>query len=132
MKRVIGLGMAVGIVAAFALVSGCQGGAETRDALAAEEGEVDVYIYPDPDGEPKHKTVGIKGSATVLEVTRRTTSVRTQTTANGEEWVVRMKGKEGDLRTGKLWSYQLNSSLPTEAPNFKHVGPGDVVIWRFE
>ncbi|HUV38930.1 MAG TPA: hypothetical protein VMY39_04920 [Planctomycetota bacterium] len=117
---------AVGLAAVVLVSTGCS--SQPRAVV----GTVDVFIATSPNEKPVHKAVEVTGYPTVLEVTSQVAGVTVETTDNGEEWPVSIGGARNNIGAGQIWRYELNNGFPGTAPNLKHVGPGDVIVWRLQ
>ena len=126
MGRFIGFGV-FGVLVVACMSAGC-----SMMKPKATTGKVDVYIFYSPDSKPVHKVVGVSGYPTVLDVTRRVAGVRTTVNENGEQWPVVIGKGAQNVGAGRVWTYELNNGFPNTAPNLKHVGPGDTIIWRLQ
>jgi len=128
MRRIMGLGV-IGLLAVMLLSTGCAwfgGGAKQVT------GTVDVFIAPSPDEKPRHGVVKVTGYPTVLQVTSQVAGVTVEENDKGEEWPVSIGGIHQNIGAGHIWRYEVNNGFPIAAPNLKHVGPGDVIVWRLQ
>jgi hypothetical protein len=112
--------------------AGCQSGGGGGPFEENVEGPVEVWIFTSPHEMPIHEVFAVEGFPTVLEVTSMVASVRTTINTNGEEWPVAIAGAEQDIAAKKVWRYEISGEFPAEAPNIKHIAPGDRLIWRLQ
>ena len=127
MRRLIGLGVLACVVALALVSTGCN-----TFQQRGPVGLVDVYVVYGPGIEPVHRAVKVSGYPTVLDVTRSVVGVAVETNDRGEEWPVVIEGAANNLAAKQIWRYELNNGFPSEAPNLKHAGPGDVIVWRLQ
>ena len=132
---------AICIIAMVALAAGCEsfskgffaGTGEKEEKVVGkggQKGPVEVIVHY-ADGQPARQMVQVKGTATVLEVTRAVAQVETEQTPSGEQRVIAIGGDRNGLRAGRMWVYELNNLPQLGAPNTRYVQPGDTVRWRY-
>ena len=128
------------VMMACVAAAGCQGfnlfgggdksGGAGPVGPGGDKGAVELVIQY-PEGQPVRQMVEISGQPTVLDVTKRAATVKTEFLPDGSQRIVSIGSHANDLSNAKLWIYEVNGVTQSAAPNLRYLGNGDVVRWKF-